>query len=215
MYNQIASESLGDRNHEEAPRSSTSGQGSAKKPQLSILNAVVRHFCPMYRTGDRGQFPNRHQIVESGMLRCRPNYLNSTAPSPRATYRLRCNLPPMQVIEGRHELGQIELMFLGKARLSEAMIGIPGFPVVPGTKGYSREVRRLLSRSLGAQRVRVGRFDKDRLAAHFRTDYASQRPNPGQVIRASVRTPTRPGSPRAKLHSSFRRQTPRQRHTPA
>jgi hypothetical protein len=51
----------------------------------------------------------------------------------------------MQVIEGRHELGQIELVFLGKARLSQAMTGIPGFPVVPGTKGYSREVRRLLS----------------------------------------------------------------------
>jgi len=98
----------------------------------------------------------------------------------------------MQMIEDRHELGQIELVFLRKARLPESMIGIPRFPVVRGAKGYSREVRRLLPKPPEAQDVRVGRFDNSRPAADSRTDHASKRPNPSQILRASFRTPPRP-----------------------
>jgi len=42
----------------------------------------------------------------------------------------------MQLIEGRHELGQIKLMFLCEALLSESMIRIPRFPVMRRAQGY-------------------------------------------------------------------------------
>ena len=61
--------------------------------------------------------------------------------------------------------------------------------MVPGAEWDGGEVRRLLPHSPGAQRVRVRRFDDGRSAAHAGTNKARKRPNPRQVIRASVRTP--------------------------
>jgi hypothetical protein len=45
-----------------------------------------------------------------------------------------------------------------------------------------------------------------RPAAHSRTDYASKRPNPSQILRASVRTSPRLEPLLANRHSPFRRQ---------
>jgi len=94
-----------------------------------------------------------------------------------------------------------------KLLLAQHMVRIRILPVVRRAKGYSREVRGLLPDSSGTQDVVVGRFDNGRPAAHSRTDCASQRPNPSQIIRASVGTSPWLESFRANRHSPLRRQT--------
>ena len=124
------------------------------------------------------------------------------------------DVPLEDTIKAADQLLQVDPMLLCKALFSQSMIRIPGFPVVRRTQRYRGEVRRLLPNASGPQGVGVGRFDKGRLAADSRTDYASQRPNPGQIIRASLRTLPRPGSPLAHRHSTFRRHAAPQRSTP-
>src|ERR1017187_6060869 len=57
-----------------------------------------------------------------------------------------------------------------------------------GTGRDCWEVGGFLSHSPGAHGVRVGSFDSSGAAGHLLTDCASKRPNPSQIIRASVRT---------------------------
>src|ERR1035438_5770660 len=109
----------------------------------------------------------------------------------------------------------MDLVGLCKPPFAQPMVVVLTGPVVPGAEWDGGEVRRLLPYSPGAQRVRVRRFDNGRSAAHAGTNKARKRPYPSQILRASVRTPPRPGSHLADRNDSFRRQTPRQRRTPA
>ena len=95
-------------------------------------------------------------------------------------------------LQSKHEFFQADPMFVQKSLLAEPMVRIQIFPVMPRAKRDCRKVRRLLSQSPGSQDVRMRRFDNSRPAAHSRTDCASQRSNPSQILRASVRTPPRP-----------------------
>lgn len=55
-------------------------------------------------------------------------------------------------------------MLARKHLLAQPMVGIRILPVMRGAKGYSLEIRRLLSHSPGAQDVGVGSFDNGRPA---------------------------------------------------
>ena len=73
----------------------------------------------------------------------------------------------MQMIEGRHELAQIELVFLCKALLAQPVVRIQIVPVMSCTKWDGREVGGLLPQSPGSQCVSMGSFDNGHPAAHF------------------------------------------------
>jgi hypothetical protein len=118
-------------------------------------------------------------------------------------------------LQSKHEILQVKPMLARKPLLAQPMVRIRIVPVMPGAQRDGGEVRRLLPYPPGAQDVRVRSFDNGRSAAHSRTDCASQRPNPCQILQASVRTSPGLEPLLANRHSPFRRQAPRQRHTPA
>ena len=122
---------------------------------------------------------------------------------------------PESTLQSKHEILQVNPMFVRKPHFAQNVVGIQILPVMPRAQRNCGKVRRLLAQSPGAQCVRVGCFDHGRPAADSRTDCASQRPNPCQILQASVRTSPGLEPLLANRHSPFRRQAPRQRHTPA
>jgi hypothetical protein len=122
---------------------------------------------------------------------------------------------PESTLQSKHEILQVNPMFVRKPHFAQNVVGIQILPVMPRAQRNCGKVRRLLAHSPGAQDVRVGRFDNGRPAAHSGTDYAWKRPHPSQVIWASVRTSPQAESFLADRHCSFRRQATLQRRTPA
>jgi hypothetical protein len=115
-------------------------------------------------------------------------------------------LLPESTPRSKHALLQVEPMSLRKFLLAQAMVRIQILPVMSGTHRDRREVRGLLPQSPGTQDVGMSRFDHGRTTADSRTDYASKRPNPCQILRASVRTLARSESLLANRYSLFWRQ---------
>src|ERR1035438_6469554 len=99
---------------------------------------------------------------------------------------------PESTLKSKHEILQVNPMFVRKPHLAQNVVGIQILPVMRCTKRDRREVRGLLPQSPSAQGVGVGRFGHVRPAAQSRTDCAWKHPNPSQIIRASVRTSPRP-----------------------
>ena len=122
---------------------------------------------------------------------------------------------PESTLQSKHEILQVNPMFVRKPHLAQNVVGIQILPVMSRAERDRREVRGLLPQAPGAQSIRMRGLDNCRPAAHSRTDRASKRPNPSQIIRASVGPPPRPESFAANRHLPFPRQAPRQRHTPA
>src|ERR1035438_5680126 len=85
------------------------------------------------------------------------------------------------------------------------MIRISRFPVMICAQRDGREVRGLLTYSPRTQSVRVGSFDRGSPTVHSRTDRASQRPDPSQILRASLRPPAWLGSFPENWNCSCRR----------
>jgi hypothetical protein len=117
-------------------------------------------------------------------------------------------LLPEATLQSKHEFLEVHCMPVQKTLLAQPMIRIRILPVMPATKRNSGEVGCFLPYSSCTQRVRVRRFDDGHAAVDSCTDHASKRSNPSQILRASVRTPPRPGSDLAHRHSPLRRQTP-------
>src|ERR1700733_4707122 len=124
-------------------------------------------------------------------------------------------LLPESTLQCKHQLVQVNLVFVRKSFLAHKMVRIQILPVMSCTKRDRREIRGLLPKSPSAQDVRVGRFDKGRLTAHSRTDCASKGADPSQILRASVGTSSGAGSPSANRYSPFRRRALRQWHSSA
>src|ERR1022692_4131940 len=122
---------------------------------------------------------------------------------------------PESTRQSKDEIFQVNPMLMQKLRLAQKMVRIQILPVMSRTQRDGREVRGLLPQSPGAQDIRVCRFDDGYAATHSRTHHASQRPNPCQILQASVRTSPGLEPLLANRHSPFRRQTARQRGTPA
>ena len=111
-------------------------------------------------------------------------------------------LLPEATLQSKHEFLEVHCMPVQKTLLAQPMIRIRILPVMPATKRNSGEVGCFLPYSSCTQRVRVRRFDDGHAAVDSCTDHASKRSNPSQILRASVRTPPRPGSDLAHRHIS-------------
>jgi hypothetical protein len=123
--------------------------------------------------------------------------------------RRRMRIPPGYPYTARVRFALLDAktVFVRKPLLAQQMVRIQILAVMSRTKRDCREVRRLLAHSPGAQDVRVGSFDNVAPIAHSRTDCASQRPNPSQILQASVGTSSRLEPLLAERHSPFRKQT--------
>ena len=121
----------------------------------------------------------------------------------------------IRTVQSCDKLIQMDLVCEFESCFAETMVRIRILPVMPATKRNSGKVGGFLPHPPGAQDACVGGFDHGRPAAHSRTYGTLKRPNPSQILRASVRTPPRPKSFSANWHSPFRRQAALQRRTRA
>ena len=68
-------------------------------------------------------------------------------------------LLPESTVQSRHEIFQVDPVFLRKLSFAQNVVRIQILSMMPGTKRDRREVCGLLPHAPGAQDVRVGRFD--------------------------------------------------------
>src|ERR1035438_4547741 len=67
---------------------------------------------------------------------------------------------PESTLQSKHDLGQVNPMFVRKLLFAQHMVRIQVPPVMSRTKRNRREIRSFLPYPPGAQRVRVGTFDR-------------------------------------------------------
>src|ERR1035441_7111866 len=85
-----------------------------------------------------------------------PCYRSLPSPHLHRTNSTGCGhvLLPESTLQSKHELFQVNPMFVRKSVLAQQMVRIQILPVMPRAKRDCRKVRRLLSQSPGAQDVR-------------------------------------------------------------
>src|ERR1039457_1624902 len=144
-----------------------------------------------------------------------PCYRSLPSPHLHRTNSTGCGhvLLPESTLQSKHEILQVNPMFVRKPHLAQNVVGIQILPVMSRAERDRREVRGLLPQAPGAQSIRMRGLDNCRPAADSRTDYASQRPNPSQILRASLGTPPGLEPLLADRHSPFRSHPPLQWRT--